>query len=213
MYVTLSDIQNGEPVSLDRTLSGRLEVALCELTYYHQWYNISAALGNNKVSGVLIPDGYYNSCELDEHVFRPLGAELHLHAPTGRLQLSARKERLVLNKNLAETFGFTRKVFEASKTHIADKPHRLAIHRELCVHLSEVSTSDNSYNGHPSTLFRSVPVENEKCGGGRTETFPILQYKRLISGAISQLTLSVLDVNGKKVELDYLSATLHIRNG
>ena len=44
MYVTLTDLQNGEPVYLTRPLAGRLEVALCELTYYHQFYNISTAL-------------------------------------------------------------------------------------------------------------------------------------------------------------------------
>ena len=43
MYVLLTDLQT-EPVYLNRPLSGGLEVALCELTYYHQFYNISAAL-------------------------------------------------------------------------------------------------------------------------------------------------------------------------
>ena len=55
-----------------------------------------------------------------------------------------------------------------------------AIHREICVHLAEISTSDTLHNGRPCTLLRSLPVKNEKCGGGRTETFPILQYKRLL---------------------------------
>ena len=47
MHVTLTDLQNGEPAYLARPLcvpAGGLEVALCELTYYHQWHNISAAL-------------------------------------------------------------------------------------------------------------------------------------------------------------------------
>ena len=52
MYITLTGIQNGEPVYLARSVGNPsacrgLEVALCELTYYHQWSNISAALGNN----------------------------------------------------------------------------------------------------------------------------------------------------------------------
>ena len=75
--------------SLPGTACWGLEVALCELTYYHRWLNIGAEFWNNKVSDgrtVLdIPDGYYNVCELDEEAFRPLGAELRLHAPTGRL--------------------------------------------------------------------------------------------------------------------------------
>ena len=124
MYVTLTDIQNGEPVffaSVPGTAcvwgggEGGLEVALCELTYYHCWLNIGAELGNSK--------GYYNVCELDKEAFRPLGAELSLHAPTGRLQLSVKK-RLVLSGGLAELLGFSRETFEPGQSHIADEPHR-----------------------------------------------------------------------------------------
>ena len=45
-YVSQTDIQNGGPVYLTKNFSG-LDVALCELTYYHQWHN-SAALKNNQ---------------------------------------------------------------------------------------------------------------------------------------------------------------------
>ena len=94
MYVTLTDIQNTEPVSVPGTACGGLEVALCELMYYHRWLNISAELENGIFDGhtVLgIPKGYYNVFELDKEAFRPLGAELSLHAPTGRLQISSKK--------------------------------------------------------------------------------------------------------------------------
>ena len=78
MYITLTGIQNGEPVYLARSLSvPGLKVALCELKYYiliylHRRSNISAALGNNQALNrhtMSIPDGYYNACELDEEVF------------------------------------------------------------------------------------------------------------------------------------------------
>ena len=81
------------------------------------------------------------------------------------------------------------------------------------MHLAEVSSSDNMHKGHPSTLLSSVPIENERCGSGRTETFPVLQYERLSSGPVSQLTISLGDMNGKSLNFDHLSATLHIRNG
>ena len=129
-----------------------------------------------------IPKGYYNVFELDKKAFRPLGAELSLHAPTGRLQISSKK-RLVLDRGLADLLGFSR----------------------------EVSMSENLQNSRPSILLKSIPVKNKRCGGGRTETFPVLQYKRLASGPLSQLTLTILDMGGSKLGFDYLSAVLHIR--
>ena len=81
------------------------------------------------------------------------------------------------------------------------------------MHLAEVSSSYDLHNGHRSTLLRSVPVENERCGSGRTETFPVLQYKKLSSDPVSQLTISLRDTNVRRLSFDYLSATLHIRNG
>ena len=154
---------------------------------------------NNQVSNghtTTVPDGYYNVCELSEDVFQPLGAELNLHAQNGRLHLSTKK-RLVLNSGLSKLLGFSGDRFEPGKTYIAGEPHRLAVYREIYVHLAEVSSSDNLHNGHPPTLLRSVSVENEKCGSGRTEAFPVLQYKRLSSGSVSQLTISLRDT--KKV--------------
>ena len=75
-----------------------------------------------------------------------------------------KKKRLVLNRKLADLLGFSREMFEPGQSHIADKPHRLFTHREICVHLAEVSTSENLHNGRPSTLLKSIPVENERCG-------------------------------------------------
>ena len=80
------------------------------------------------------------------------------------------------------------------------------------MHLAQVSSTDNLHNSHPSTLLRSVTVENEKCGSGRTETFHVLQYKRLSSGPVSQLTISDRDNKGKRLQFEYINATLHIRN-
>ena len=144
-------------------------------------------------------------------MFQPLGAELNLHTPTGALQLSTKK-RLVLNSGLAKFLGFSRDRFEPGKTYIACEPHILVVYLEIYVHLAEVSSLDNLHNGNPSTFLRSVPVEKDRCGSGRTETFPVIQYKRLSFGPVSQLTISLRDTNGRKLGFESLSATLHIRN-
>ena len=156
-----------------------------------------------------IPDGYYNVCELDEEVFRPLGAKLRLHAPTGRLQLSAKK-CLVLNSGLAKLLGISRETFEPSQSHIAEEPHCLA-HPSGDLHAS----CQGQYVGEPPQRLplhtaEISPVENERCRGGRTETFTILQYKRLASGPVSQLTLMILDTSGRRLYFNHVSATLGV---
>ena len=242
MYVTLTDIQNGEAVALSRLIEneqGVFEVALCDLTYSPLWFNISAKLGNNlfHVQGEIvgIPDGYYNVCDLNTEIFKPHGASLELHEASGSLALWTTSKKVTLLRGLALTLGFAsynsgagfdtfdgllalvdERKFErldvpANSQRMADYPNKLAIHRELFVHLSELSTSDNLHNGAPSTLLRPVSVENERCNEGRTVSFPALQYKRLTAGVISNMTVKVLDEHGGAVDTNYLSAVLHIR--
>ena len=192
MYVTLTDIQNGESVYLTRSLSGELEVALCELTYYHLWHNIR---GTERVSNehtiMLVPDGYYNAHELDEEVFKPLGAKLHLDTHTGLLRLTTKNDKLVMSSELAKVLGFSQNTFEAekmllrngptrsSKTYTADEPYGLAVHREVYIHLAELSTSENLTNGQPSTLLRSIPVETKNGVPGELYHFKSCNIKGL----------------------------------
>ena len=139
---------------LTRSLSGGLEVALCELTYYHQWLNIrGAGRVSNEHTSVLVPDGCYNARELDEEVFKPLRAILHLDTHTGFLQLTTRNDKIMMSSELAKVLGFSQSTFEGAKmllgngltrssgTYTADEPHRLVVHREIYIHLAELSTS------------------------------------------------------------------------
>ena len=131
----------------------------------------------------------------------------------------------MMSSELAKVLGFSKNTFEGAKmlirnglaksgeTYTADEPHRLAVHREVYIHLAESSTSENLTNGQPSTLLRSIPVENETRGAGRTLSIQVLQYKRLAVSPISQLTISLRDTKEKRLPFEYISATLHIRNG
>ena len=144
MHVTL----NGEPAYCLSVPGSGLEFALCELTYYHQWRKISAALKNNQVSTykswdlvpdvwgntTTVPDGYYNVCELSEDVFQPLGAELNLnlHTPTGRLQLSTKK-RLVLKWRAGQNpWVFSRQIRTWQNVHRRWATQTCCLSGDLC---------------------------------------------------------------------------------
>ena len=139
-------------------------------------------------------------------------------------QLTTKSDNIMMSGVLAKVLGFSQNTFEGAKillgngltrssgTYTADEPRRLAVHREVYIHLAELSTFENLTKGQPSTLLRSIPVENEKRGAGRTILFQVLQYKRLAAGPISQLTISLGDGKGKRLPFEYISATLYIRN-
>ena len=94
-------------------------------------------------------------------------------------------------------------------SYTTDEPHRLAVHREVYIHLAKLSTSENLTNGQPSMLLRSIPVENESAG--ETISFQILQYKMLPAGPISQLTILLLrNSKEKRLPFEYISARWHI---
>ena len=98
---------------------------------------------------MLVSDGYYNARELDETVFKLLGVKLHLDAHTGLLQLTTKNDKIVMSIELAEVLGFPQNTLEAekmplrngltrsSKTYTTDEPHRLAVHREVYIHIAE----------------------------------------------------------------------------
>ena len=174
---------------------------------------------------MLVPDGYYNARELEEEVFKPLGAKTHLDTHTCLIQLTTKNDNIMMSSELAKVVGFSQNTFEGAKMllrngltrsggiYTADEPHRLAVHREAYSHLTELSTSQNLTNGQPGTLLKSISVENEKRGAGITILVQVLQYKRLAAGPISQLTISLRDSKGKRLPFEYISAKLHIRNG
>ena len=217
MYITLTDLRQGALPRCLKNQEGRLEIALCEITYYANWYNISADLQNNVIvfdgTIITITGGYYNVCDLNEHVFKPHGAKLDLHAPSGFLRITSNASRIQLRNNLMRTLGFTVQTIEPGGILLGSKHPQLAIHKKLNIHLLQLSTFQNSYNGIPSTLLRSVPVKNETCGGGRTVAFPVLQYKRLMTGDIPQLTVFVMDEHEQKINLEYISIILYIKDG
>ena len=93
------------------------------------------------------------------------------------------KKNLVLDRGLANLLGFSREFFEPGQSHIVDKPHRLFTHQEICVHLTEVSTSENLHNGRPSTPLKSISVENEKVQGWPDRDIPRLAVQTVGIGA------------------------------
>ena len=73
---------------------------------------------------MLVPDGYYNARELDEEVFKPLGAKLHLDTHTGLLQVTMKSDNIMMSSELDKVLGFSHNTFERAKMLLRNGPTR-----------------------------------------------------------------------------------------
>ena len=217
MFVTLSNIQNGECVPLIPVLDnqdGRYEIALSEILYYPKWVNIST--GNNIFhyagKAVIIPSGYYDVCSLNSKAFTPVGLELTLDHATGKLSIFNITKNLDLG-SISLSLGYTISTPPVVKgVATAYDFSKLLLYKELFVHLDRgLSTTRNRLNQFPSLLLRAIPVKTEECGFGRAETFVRPQFKRLENGTFNTIQISVRTKDNELVDLSYLSCILEIR--
>lgn len=216
MFITVSNIQNGEYVPQDPVIDnreGNLEIALSEMLYYPKWANISEELENNVFKYeklITIPDGYYDICTLDEEIFTPLGLRLRFNPATGLVTVAGIVKSF-RPYGLAPTLGLPDVSVEAGALE-GEQFHKLGLYKELFVHLDEgLSTTENRHNKLPSTLLRSIHVKTEGCFQGRAETFASPQFKRLENGTLSGIKISVRDQHHNLVKLAYFSCVLNIR--
>lgn len=112
MYITLSNLQNGQYVPFNQPIDNRegiFEIALVEMCYYNRWTNISSVLANKSFQyggkAYTVQDGYYNICDLQKYYFSPLKMSLDLNSATGLVTVWGIKEKLSLG-TLGPTLGF-----------------------------------------------------------------------------------------------------------
>ena len=75
----------------------------------------------------------------------------------------------------------------------------LAPYKQLYVHLEQVNTSSNYFNGVPSTVIGVMPVVNKQFGDiVYTRFYP--EYRCLSNGTITELTIKVRDEHGNKID-------------
>ena len=79
-----------------------------------------------------------------------------------------KSDNIMMSSELAKVLGFSQNTFEGTTmllrngptrsggTYTADEPHRLAVYREVYIHLAELSTFENLF---PSKTKNGVPGE------------------------------------------------------
>ena len=200
MYHTISNID--KTINLQQYIDNKNKnkcIGLKSLTYGVGWYNVIDEY-LQKVSernAYRISNGYYSFQQIAD-VFQSKNITLSVNESNGIATLIT-SEELNISEGLTRMLGFNNRIFAVNETHYGKKAVDFAIYKSLYVHLEQLNTAYNYFNGKPSTVLSVIPVENKDFGDIITARFEHPEYKRLMNDAISELTLEIRDENNKKI--------------
>jgi len=217
MFITISNINN--PNHLYQPIDnkcGLLTVALREIFFKGKWFNISQSQDNNWVKigdqTFIIPDGYYGFCSLKQ-IFHDHGIILELNDGNNRINLTFKHPNVyTFPTGLAKILGFSTNKFNGPSENDSDFPADFKKNPMLFVHLDELNTNENLYNGRPSTILRIIPSGNLAFCEHETKTFSNLQFKKLSMGYFDSLNLRILNQIGENVQCEDVYIVLEVRN-
>ena len=166
---------------------GDKRIGLKCITYGVGWYNvIDEYLQKTGERPHKIADGYYSFQQIAD-VFQGKNITLSVN------------DELKISKGLKLMLGFDKRKFAANETHYGEKAIDFAIHKSLYVHLEQLNTAYNYFNGTPSTILASTPIMNKEFGDITTVRFEHPEYKCLMNDAITELKLEIRDENNDKI--------------
>ena len=200
MYHIISDVNTS--VDLQQYIdnrNGNKKIGLRNITYTLGWYNIEhETIKIDKERPYEIASGYYSFQQLVD-IFQSQGVTLNANEVNGIVTLTSPND-IKISKGLKSMLGLHHKIFIANKTYSGNKPLDLAVHKNIYIHLEQLNTSQNYYNGAPSTILTMIPIENKQFGDIVSVNFEHPQYKLLTNGAITELKLDVRDENNKTID-------------
>lgn len=228
MFHTLTNIQRGVPVSLWRPLDnreGRASVALRSLTYNVGWHNVHKAetfhwqnSDTGKSGTVEIPAGLYSFEALKDLLLQAgsgFGLSLDVNQENGFVSLVVPLSIAIkLSSQILELLGLDvqteTETWIGPGTYVGSRPINFALTSALFIHLDELSTIHNMFDGTPSTLLGVVSLGCESFGENATIYIPAPEFKRLSQEYITELTVSVRDVQARKIDNHTLPLSLTI---
>ena len=194
MFHMISNINT--PVQLQQYIDNRdssKRVGLKCITYTLGWYNlVDDYIQKGTDKPIRLASGFYSFQQLSER-FNELGIHLVVNETNGIVFLTSPVE-LKISKGLKTILGLgNKRRLNANQTYEGEMSLDFAIHKSLFVHLKELNTSKNYFNGAPSNVLAIVPVLNREFGDVVTTRFEHPEYKCLSNGTVSELTLEIRD--------------------
>ena len=208
MFHTLSNVQRGEAIPLQRCIDnrdGRLSIGLRSITFAAGWYNIEKGekfswknTGSAVEESLTISPGLYGFDRLRE-VLKGASHTLTVCGENGLITLTvAPRWAILLSDGLLALLDLDDGlggVWIDDGVYTGDRPVNFATRQMLWV--EELNTSGNIADGAPSTLLACVGLGRHAFGDINTVRMECPEFKRLRDGTISELKVSIRDAHGK----------------
>ena len=214
MFHTLSNVQRGEAIPLQRCIDnrdGRLAIGLRSITFAAGWYNIEKGekfswknTGSAVEESLTIPPGLYGFDRLREVLKGASSSPTHTLTACGENGWITLKVApgwaILLSDGLLALLGLDDGLGEVwldVGVYTGDRPVNFATRQMLWVHLEELNTSGNIADGAPSTLLACVGLGRHAFGDINTVRMECPEFKRLRDRTISELKVSIRDAHGE----------------
>ena len=220
MFQTISNIQNGKAVLLQQPIDnreGKLRVGLRSITYTVGWFNVGvresfACYSKDTTTRIdlidfMVPPGLYSFAQLKDHIETSCSNSdfaLEVNKVNGfiTLDVGAGCEVLLTDGisnllGLKDGLGFS-KLSEGVYT--GDRSVNFSHTKSLHIYLDQLNTSGNIVDGAPSMLLTTVGLEPHSFGDVNTIRFENPEFKRLQSGTVNELKVSIKDDRGEIID-------------
>lgn len=196
MYHTISNIN--KTINLQQYIDNKCgikRIGLKSFTYTIGWYNlVDEYIQKGTDKPIRLASGFYSFQQVSEKFH---GIHLTVDKTNGIVLLTSPVD-LKISKGLTTMLGLKR-LLHANQTYKGEIPLDFAPYKQLYVHLEQINSSYNFFDGAPSNILGVVSVENKSFGDIVHTHFSNPEYKQLAHGDISELSISVCDENGQKI--------------
>ena len=200
MYHIISNIN--ETINLQQYIDNKCgikRIGLKSFTYTIGWHNLIDEYiikgTNDKIN---ITSGFYSFQQIAD-IFQSNKIVLSVNETNGIVFLTSTVDLKISNR-LKEMLGFgNKRRFNANQTYEGKIPLNCAPYKQLYIHLEQINSAYNFFDGAPSNILGVVSVENKSFGDIVHMHFSNPEYKQLAHGDISELSISVCDENGQKI--------------
>lgn len=212
MYQTLTNIQTEKTTPLLQPIdnrSGKLMIGMRSISYTVGWYNLQnkESFGCRKgeeVKSIYFSPGLWSFRQIQGLVESQKGeVDISLQADdkTGLISLRiGHGWRIFITSGLCDILGLPNELKNRwlnEGFHTGHQPISLAGVRSLQIHLEQLNSQGNYVDGVQSNMLATVGVLQHAFGDIRTVRFEQPHFKRLVSGTISELKVTVKDDIGQ----------------